>query len=149
MTNGPPKRRLTVGVDPGRSKCGYAAVGDDGGRVCVEVVPAGALERRIEHDVDRHPIEVICVGDATTSGCVIELCRRRWPAIPVVLVDERNTSLEARRLYYEDNPPGGLLRFVPRGLLVPKAPLDGYAALLIISRYRQRLSGGKAHVVGN
>jgi RNase H-fold protein (predicted Holliday junction resolvase) len=50
-------------------------------------------------------------------------------------VNERNTSLEARRRYYEDHPPRGLLRLIPRGLLVPKAQLDGYAALLIIERY--------------
>ena len=63
------------------------------------------------------------------------MLRRAWPRLPIALVDERNTSLEARRRYYEDHPPRGLLRLIPRGLLVPKAQLDGYAALLIIERY--------------
>ena len=56
--------------------------------------------------------------------------RSRWPDIPVVIVDETNTTLDARRRYYDENPPKGLLRLLPRGLLVPSAPLDGYAALL-------------------
>lgn len=78
---------------------------------------------------------MVCVGNATRSGNIVEMLRESWPELPITLVDERNTSLEARRRYYEDHPPRGLLRFVPRGLLVPKAKLDGYAALLIIERY--------------
>ena len=53
------------------------------------------------------------------------------------IIDEKNTTWEARRLYYLDNPPRGWRRFVPRGLLVPGVAVDGYAALLIIERYRR------------
>lgn len=66
---------------------------------------------------------------------MIARLRERWHDLHIVLVDERNTSLEARRRYYEDHPPRGIWRLVPRGLLVPKAALDGYAALLIVERY--------------
>lgn len=86
-------------------------------------------------------IAQVCVGDATRSNEVVRRLRERWPALPIALVDERNTSLEARRLYYEDHPPRGLWRLVPRGLLVPKEPLDGYAALLIIQRYLAARAG--------
>jgi len=30
---------------------------------------------------------------------------------------------------------------VPRGLLVPKGPVDGYAAVLIVERYRRTMGG--------
>jgi hypothetical protein len=60
------------------------------------------------------------------------------------VVDETNTTFEARALFYEDHPPKGLLRFVPRGLLVPSAPLDGYAALLIVRRCRAALTAPEA-----
>lgn len=82
---------------------------------------------------------MVCLGDATKSDMVHKLLRARWPQLPITIVDERNTSLEARRRYYEDHPPKGLWRLVPRGLLVPDVPLDGYAALLIIERYRRGL----------
>jgi hypothetical protein len=115
-------------------KCGYAVVSPHGERVSIEIVPADKLVERVEADV-LAGVAMVCVGDATRSSTIVEMLRRKWPTLPIALVDERNTSLEARRRYYEDHPPRGLLRFIPRGLLVPKAQLDGYAALLIIERY--------------
>jgi len=115
-------------------KCGYAVVSPHGERVSIEIVPAEKLVERVEADV-LAGVAMVCVGDATRSSTIVEMLRRKWPTLPITLVDERNTSLEARRRYYEDHPPRGLLRFIPRGLLVPKAQLDGYAALLIIERY--------------
>ena len=126
---------LIIGIDPGSAKCGYAVVGVDGVRVALEVLPLGDLPDRVSRDVRTSHIEAICIGHATNSRDVERLCKTRWPEIPVVIVDETNTTLDARRRYYEENPPKGLLRLLPRGLLVPSAPLDGYAALLIIERW--------------
>ncbi len=135
-----------MGIDPGLSKCGYAVVTSHGERMTVEVIPTAALQQRLAHDMDTGSVEMICVGNSTTSGAVMEMVRRTWPQVPAGFVDETNTTLEARQLYYEDHPRRGLLRFVPRGLLVPKAPLDGYAALLIIRRWR--VSGGVVTALG-
>ncbi|SRR5579872_80312 len=129
-----------VGIDPGMVKCGYAIVSVSGVRLAVEIVATEALVARLERDIARGAVRMVCLGNATKSELVLGLIRARWPQLPVTVVDERNTSLEARRLYYEDHPPKGLWRFVPRGLLVPDQPLDGYAALLIIERYRQGLN---------
>jgi len=115
-------------------KCGYAVVSGSGERVSLEIVPADSLVERTSVDVAAGAA-MICVGNATRSASVVASLRERWPDVPIALVDERNTTLLARRRYYEDHPPRGLLRFVPRGLLVPNEPLDGYAALLIVERY--------------
>jgi RNase H-fold protein (predicted Holliday junction resolvase) len=123
-----------VGIDPGTSKCGYAVLSSGGDRLALEVIPADQLPERVAADIDAG-VNVVCVGDATRSNSVMMLLRARWPTLRIALVDERNTSLQARRRYYEDHPPRGILRLVPRGLLVPKVALDGYAALLIIERY--------------
>lgn len=128
-------RRRIIGIDPGRAKCGYATVYEDGERAQLAVVPTGAIAATLAADLAAGDIAAICIGHATTSDAIVKLCRSQWPAVPVAVVDETNTSLEARRRYYEDHPPKGLQRLVPRGLLVPKAPLDGYAALLIVERY--------------
>jgi hypothetical protein len=122
-------------------KCGYAVVFPHGEPAVLEIVPAERLVARIETDV-LAGVAMVCVGNATKSETVVESLRQAWPELPITLVDERNTSLEARRRYYEDHPPRGLLRFVPRGLLVPKAQLDGYAALLIVERYLSSLHVG-------
>jgi RNase H-fold protein (predicted Holliday junction resolvase) len=113
---------------------------DDGTTACIDVVPTADIEGRIENEIRNGGVAALCVGHATTSRAIIDLCLTRWPEIPLQVVDETNTTFEARARYFEDNPPKGLLRFVPRGLLVPKERLDGYAALLIVERYRQFLS---------
>jgi RNase H-fold protein (predicted Holliday junction resolvase) len=128
-------QHLVIGIDPGRTKCGLAVLTNAGQRVAIDVVPTAALAGRLQATAAGGDVAAICVGHATTSDAVVEMCRERWPQIPLVVVDESNTTLEARRRYYRDHPPRGLLRFVPRGLLVPSVPLDGYAALLIAERY--------------
>lgn len=132
--NGLAPRRV-IGVDPGRTKCGLAVIYEDGQRVSLEVVPTLAIAQRLREQIEAGDIAAICVGHATTSDKVVELCRGSWPHIPVAVVDESNTTLQARRRYYRDHPPKGLMRLVPLGLLVPKEPLDGYAALLIVERF--------------
>ena len=128
-----------LGIDPGLSKCGYALVSHEGKRIALEVVPADRLTERLQQDMDTKDVRMICVGDATMSDKVVRRVRARWPEAPITIIDESHTSLHARRLYYEDHPPRGLMRLIPRGLLVPKEPLDGYAALLIVERYIRSL----------
>src|SRR5579872_2784796 len=103
--------------------------------MALEVVPTAELNSRLQRDLAAGSVRMICVGHATMSDKVVRLIRTRWPQAPITIVDESNTTLHARRLYYEDHPPRGILRFIPRGLLVPKEPLDGYAALLILKRH--------------
>jgi len=134
MTDGPSRRTVIIGVDPGRSKCGLAVVYDDGSRKSLAVVPTPEIGDRLDAEVRASDVRAICIGHATGSDSIVALCASRWPAIPRRVVDETNTTLEARRLYYVDHPPRGLWRFIPRGLLVPNEPLDAYAALLIVSR---------------
>jgi RNase H-fold protein (predicted Holliday junction resolvase) len=135
-TTAAPPHCIYIGVDPGLIKCGYAVVSVDARRLALEIVPTANLTERLARDVETNTVEMVCLGNATKSDMVLRLINARWPLLPVTVVDERNTSLLARLRYYEDHPPKGLWRFVPRGLLVPKAQLDGYAALLIIERYR-------------
>ena len=128
------RRRTIVGIDPGRSKCGFAVVYDDGTRKALAVVPTPEIGDRIEEEVRSSDVGAICIGHATGSESIVALCGTRWPAIPRRIVDETNTTYDARRLYYIDHPPRGIWRFIPRGLLVPDEPLDAYAALLIVRR---------------
>jgi len=135
MSDGASSRRtVIIGIDPGRSKCGLAVIYDDGTRKSLEVVPTPEIADRIDEEVRTSEVRAICVGHATGSDSIVAICASRWPAIQRRVVDETNTTLEARRLYYVDHPPKGLWRFIPRGLLVPDEPLDAYAALLIVTR---------------
>ena len=55
--------------------------------------------------------------------------------IPITMVDERNSSVEARDRYWEMYPPQGLTRLIPQGLRVPPRPIDDIVAILLIERY--------------
>lgn len=138
MTGPAPRRGKIIGIDPGTAKCGYAAVYEDGARAALEIVATDSIAQRIEADVSAGDVAAICIGDSTTSDAMVRLCKSHWPNVPIAVVDERNTTFEARRAYYDDHPPRGLLRLVPRGMLFPGVALDGYAALLIIERYRRK-----------
>ncbi len=81
----------------------------------------------------RHGVEAIVVGKGTN---VAELAARlEGLGLPLVLVDERETTLQARSLYFEDHPPRGWRRMIPRGMQLPPRPIDDYAAVLIARRY--------------
>jgi len=127
-----------IGIDPGRSKCGVAVVDENGQRYGLEVVPTANLATTLTDYAQGGAIAGICVGDATTSDAAVSICKTALPGVPIAIVDERHTTLEARARYYKDNPPRGLARLIPRGLLVPKQPLDGYAAMLIVERFLSR-----------
>ncbi len=133
-----------VGIDPGCIKCGYAVVSTTGERLALEIVPTEKLTERLAVEAQGGLVTMVCVGNATKSEAIVKMILARWPQVPIALVDERNTSLDARRRYYDDHPPRGIWRFVPRGLLVPKAQLDGYAALLIVERYLKSVASRAA-----
>lgn len=130
-----PARRRFVGIDPGRTKCGVAIVYEDGERIDIRVLPTAQVGACLAEEALGGDLAGICVGHATTSNAIVELCRASFPGIPIAVIDESRTTLEARQRYYQDHPPRGLLRLIPRGLLVPAPPLDGYAALLIVERF--------------
>lgn len=119
-----------LGVDPGR-RVGLAWV-DAGGRLLrAEVVDEAALARlRVAPGV------VVAVGDGTGSSSVCAALARA--GLRPVLVDERATSEEGRRLYWRDHPARGWRRLIPAGLRVPPRPLDDYAAYAIALRWLGR-----------
>jgi len=121
-----------LAVDPGREKCGLAVVAP--GRVLHrEVLPRSQLAGRVAELVGRFAVEVVVVGDATGSQQVL----RELSGLgrPVRLVPETGTTLQARRRYFQDNPPRGLARLLPEGLRVPPGPYDDYVAVLLAERF--------------
>jgi RNase H-fold protein (predicted Holliday junction resolvase) len=74
----------------------------------------------------------VFLGDSTGSYEVAEELSSR--GIGFLLVDEKGSTLEARRLYFKLHPPKGLLRLVPKGLLVPPRDVDDLAAWALLRR---------------
>ncbi len=126
-----------LGVDPGSRKIGVAVLAE-GGEVPFRAIlrPEGLLEE-IRTLVERYGIEAIAVGGGTRGGEIIE--QLATLGLPCERVDETSTTLEARKLYFEANPPRGWRRLVPRGMLTPPQPIDDFAAELIARRFGRKL----------
>jgi RNase H-fold protein (predicted Holliday junction resolvase) len=125
---------MTLGVDPGTRKCGYALIERVGGTPLeLGIAPIGQLESALRALVARHRIEIVALGRGTNSGHVAGVLSGL--GLVHALVDERETTLLARGRFFRDHPPRGWKRLIPRGMLLPDRPIDDYAALLIAERY--------------
>lgn len=128
-----------LGIDPGMRKAGYALISPDGRVLARGIEPIGSLAGVIAGLLERHGVEVLAVGSGTNAR---HLAAALSPlGIPVQLVDERETTLHARNLYYAENPARGWQRLLPLGLRFPPRPIDDYAAELIARRWLARRAG--------
>jgi len=79
------------------------------------------------------------LGDQTGSKQWKQRLEALTDAPSVILVDERNSSLEARERYWQMFPPKGLSTLIPRGMRPIPRPMDDIVAILLIERYLNRL----------
>lgn len=141
-----------LALDPGSQKVGAALLELGGRLVRRGVLSVLSLESDLGSFVgfELQELEVVVLGDGTHAAAI----RARLPAIlgrheAPVEVDERESTLEARRLFYQEHPPGLLLRLLPRGLWPePDVPLDGYAAEVLARRYLAQLATLKQGAAG-
>ena len=140
------------GIDPGREKFGLAfadaATGDS--LLFSAIVPAGEFDSvtecmvcgsfaplgrwMIEKNAARYDFAAcrVFVGDGT--GLIFFSRKLDEKNIIYNIIDERHTTLEARKLYWRVNPPRGLWRLLPLSLRVPPRPVDDLAAWAILKR---------------
>ena len=135
-----------LAIDPGRSKCGIAVLSrsddsefpkddpNDGPRVLYRgvVQTPDAVYKVSELQEEFHP-DVVIIGNGTTSS---DLQRDLTEAniAPIEVVDEKYTTVLARRLYFYENPPRGLRRLIPISLQTPPNPYDDYVAIILARR---------------
>lgn len=125
-----------IGVDPGRSKAGYALLEMTGTVVVAGVEPLDRLPARLAELVTKRTVAAIALGRGTNARNVRDSLS--GIGLPIHLVDEFETSRDARSLYFAENPPRGWRRLLPVGLQVPGRPIDDYAAILIARRFLAR-----------
>ena len=135
-----------VAVDPGNDRCGLAAVAEDGrvlDRKIVETDQVGLATAALAH---RHGASVVVLGTRTGSPRAWELINAAAPELAIAEIDEHMTSLEARKRYWLESPPGCLWRLLPEGLRLPPEPVDDWAAVIIAERYLGPGEGDEAEL---
>ncbi len=125
-----------LGIDPGRRKTGVAAINAQGEILWREIIAPEALEARLPELLNQWQIERIALGDSTASDNARAQIERAIVDSPVELhiVDETGSTLEARALYWDDNPRVGWRKLVPLSLQEPPEPIDDYAAAIVARR---------------
>ncbi len=127
---------VILGFDPGRAKCGLALLGIDSQVVYHQVVAAGDVLEVLQRLQGEYQIVQVVMGNQTGSQSWIKRLAAGAPALPApVLVDERHTTLQARRRYWQMCPSRGWRRLIPLGLRVPPRSVDDIAAMLLVERY--------------
>jgi RNase H-fold protein (predicted Holliday junction resolvase) len=127
---------MILGFDPGRDKCGLAVMGKQQQILYHQVVLADNAIATMQSLCQQFAIEMIVMGDQTTAKSWKQKIEQALNgAVPIFLVDERYSSLEARDRYWQMYPPKGLDRLIPKGLREPPRPIDDLVAILLIERY--------------
>ena len=138
MTSAPPSPPSSpsgpmAGLDPGRSKCGLVRTDPRRLQIAEALVlpPDPCLERLLLWRRDLN-LSLVVLGDGTGS--------RSWQQrlsawMPVILVDERGSTLAARRRYWQLERPRGWRRLLPEGLRLPPRDWDDVVAQLLLERW--------------
>ena len=127
--------KLYLGIDPGRSKTGLALV-DGVGRIAkLHIAESQNIDNEIVEFIKNScPVQIV-LGNGTNSRNICEVVQKVLPDVLVTVVEEAHSTEEARTLYWQENPPKGLKKLIPLGLLVPPVPLDAYAAVILVRRF--------------
>jgi RNase H-fold protein (predicted Holliday junction resolvase) len=121
-----------AGLDPGRSKCGLVLTDPD--RQLIRealVLPPEAAWQRLQQWRRHQGLQGVVIGDGTGSG---PWQQRLATRLRVEIVNERGTTLAARRRYWQLFPPRGWRRLLPEGLRQPPRDWDDVVAQLLLER---------------
>jgi RNase H-fold protein (predicted Holliday junction resolvase) len=133
---------LILGFDPGRDKCGIALVSTDRSILFHEVVAAAATISTIDTLQQHYGPSQLVMGNQTTAlQWRQQLEQQLAVSLPITLIDERYSTLEARDRYWTMYPPKGLTRLIPQGMRDVPRPIDDIVAIILVERYLDRAAG--------
>lgn len=127
-----------ISIDPGREKCGIAAVHQEKGVLHKSIIETQDLSSTIEELTTTYQTKTVIMGNGTSSKEAQRLLEKiiiNGQSLSVVLVDEYRTTDEGRCRYWRENPPQGLRRFIPVTMQTPPQPVDDYVAIILAERY--------------
>lgn len=130
--------RTVLAIDPGSAKCGLALVRRDGDAKLVllwrAICSTEEVIDKLREAAEVASYQMIIVGAGTRSYDLVHRLREQMPGIGILVIDEKDTTLQARERYWEYNPRRGLRRLLPASMWVPPEPVDDYAALILAER---------------
>jgi RNase H-fold protein (predicted Holliday junction resolvase) len=126
-------------LDPGRDKCGFAVLEEDGKVLSQRVIETQNLIAEITTAKATYGFSRLVMGNGTTS----KEARQRLsevPALEILIRDEYRTTEMAKGEYWKANPPKGWRRLLPVTMQVPPVPVDDFVAVILGRRYLKESS---------
>jgi RNase H-fold protein (predicted Holliday junction resolvase) len=127
-----------ISIDPGREKCGIAAVHQEKGVLQKNIIPTQDLPSIIQEWLSKYQTKTVIMGNGTSSKEAKNLLEKiiiNGQSLEVILVDEYRTTDDGRRRYWQENPPQGFWRLIPVTMQTPPQPVDDYVAVILAERY--------------
>jgi len=123
-----------LAIDPGREKTGIAIL-KNSDVLEHKIINSEELVQIIKSLLEKYIIKTIVMGNGTSSKKKYDLLKREFIDRDIVLINEYRTTDEARKIYFQENPPKGWKKLIPLGMQVPPVPVDDYAAIVIGRKY--------------
>ena len=123
-----------ISIDPGKCKCGLVLVDLQKNKVDQAIVlNTELLPNFIKNLNGSENISKIIIGNGTTSRQNIE--KLDFIRNDLIIVEEKNTTLRAKKRYFEIFPTRGLKSFLPKEIFIMNKNLDALSALIILEDY--------------
>ena len=123
-----------LAIDPGREKTGIAIL-KNSDVLEHKIINSDELVQIIKSLLEKYIIKTIVMGNGTSSKKKYDLLKQEFIDRDIVLINEYRTTDEARKLYFQENPPKGWKKLIPLGMQVPPVLVDDYAAIVIGRKY--------------
>ncbi len=137
------KSKTVLAIDPGSSKCGMALVKKtENGKIELlwrSIVATSNICEGLKEAATHGPYDLVILGGGTHSSQVTREIRTTKPGVALLVVDERDTSLQARERYWLHINRKGWRRLLPSTLQVPPEPVDDFVALILAERVLQHM----------
>ena len=135
--SGTPDEIVVIAIDPGTHKCGVAVLTGAGEVTFKDIISRDDVVGKVKAWHDRYPGSVVVVGAATQGKAVMNELSERV-GIEADIVDESNTTDEARELFWAENRPGCTWGIFPPSFRPIPRPIDDYAAIVIGRRFLKK-----------
>ena len=123
-----------ISIDPGKCKCGLVLVDFLEKKVDQAIVlNTEFLPNYVKNLNGSENISKVIIGNGTTSRQNIE--KLDFIRNNLIIVEEKNTTLRAKKRYFEIFPTRGLKSFLPKEIFIMNKNLDALSALIILEDY--------------
>ena len=120
-----------ISIDPGKCKCGLVLVDLQKKKVDQAIViNTEFLPSYVKNLNGSENISKVLIGNGTTSRQNIE--KLDFIRNDLIIVEEKNTTLRAKKRYFEIFPIRGLKSFLPKEIFIMNKNLDALSALIIL-----------------